>query len=269
MKGSTDLVYAKKVADFIGTNHTEIIVSEQEMFDAIEPTIKQIESYDTTTVRASAPMYLLSKYIKENTDITVIYSGEGSDEASGSYLYFRNSPNIDEFHKETVRLMKDLSYYDVLRCDRTTSGNGLEVRVPFLDKQFLQYYMTIDPEFKIPSSYNGCEKYTLRKAFSYDKLLPEDVLWRTKEAFSDGVSSTEKSWYTIINEKVEEIYSSDNLSELKLKYNLPIETLPETVYFRNIFEKYYIGRSSLIPYYWLPKWSGEVINPSARVLKNI
>lgn len=266
LKGATDLAYAKKVADFIGAEHTEIIVSEEEMFQAIEPTIRQIESYDTTTVRASTPMYLLSKYIKENTDITVIYSGEGSDEASGSYLYFRNAPDKESFHNETVRLMSDLSYFDVLRCDRTTAGHSLEVRVPFLDKRFLKYYMTLDPNFKIPSSYQGCEKYTLRKAFSYDKLLPDDILWRTKEAFSDGVSSTEKSWYTIINEKVESLYSTEEIEVLRKRYDLPEHTLSETVYFRHIFEKHYHGRASIIPYYWLPKWSNETINPSARVL---
>ena len=267
LKGATDLIYAKKVADHIDSVHTEIIVTEEEMLEAIEPTIYQIESYDTTTVRASTPMFLLSKYIKNNTDITVVYSGEGSDEASGSYLYFRNAPNSEQFFKETVRLMKDLSYYDVLRCDRTTAGHSLEVRVPFLDKDFLQYYMNIDPKLKIPSAYNGTEKYLLRKAFDYENLLPHDILWRTKEAFSDGVSSNEKSWYSIINQYVDNKYSSYELNCLKIKYNLNSESLSESIYFRDIFEKYYPNRSELIPYYWLPKWSGDTTNPSARVLK--
>ena len=134
------------------------------MIDAIPNVIQQIESYDTTTVRASTPMYLLSKYVKENTDITVIYSGEGSDEASGSYLYFKNSPDEKQFHNETVRLMKDLCYFDVLRCDRTTAGHSLEVRVPFLDKDFLNYYMNIKSSLKMCN--NKIEKSLLRKAFN-------------------------------------------------------------------------------------------------------
>lgn len=264
LEGATDLEYAKKVADHIGSNHTEIIVTEKEMIDAIPNVIQQIESYDTTTVRASTPMYLLSKYVKENTDITVIYSGEGSDEASGSYLYFKNSPDEKQFHNETVRLMKDLCYFDVLRCDRTTAGHSLEVRVPFLDKDFLNYYMNIKSSLKMCN--NKIEKSLLRKAFNKCNLLPDEILWRTKEAMSDGVSSEKNSWYKIIQNHISEKYTVEYLDKLKnnFVFNKPI--INESIYYRHLFETFYPGRESLIPYFWLPKWSGNINEPSARVL---
>ena len=158
MEGSVDLKYAKMVADVLGTEHQEVRWTEEQMLAGIRDDIKQIETYDTTTIRASTPMFLLSKYIKKNTKATVIFSGEGSDEASGSYMYFKNAPNEEEFQTECIRLMKDLCYYDNLRCDKSTAGAGLEVRVPFLDKDFLQYYMSIKPKMKMPNSYH-IEKY--------------------------------------------------------------------------------------------------------------
>ena len=134
LEGSPDLLASEKVAKFLGTDHTSVVLSEDEMYDGIEETIYQIESRDTTTIRASVPMYLLSKYISENTECKVILSGEGSDEASGSYLYFHNAPTPSDFQEETVRLLKDVRMFDVLRADKTTAGNGLELRVPFFDK---------------------------------------------------------------------------------------------------------------------------------------
>jgi len=145
LEGSPDLIASEKIAEYLGTDHTAVTLTEEEMFNGIEDTIRQIESYDTTTIRASVPMYLLSKYISENTDIKVILSGEGSDEASGSYLYFHKVPNSQEFEKETIRLLKDVRMFDVLRADKTTAGNGLELRVPFFDKEFLKYYMGKTP----------------------------------------------------------------------------------------------------------------------------
>ena len=131
LEGSPDLIASEKIAEYLGTDHTSVTLTEAEMFDGIEETIRQIESRDTTTIRASVPMYLLSKYIAENTDIKVILSGEGSDEASGSYLYFHKAPSPQEFEKETLRLLKDVRMFDVLQADKTTAGNGLELRVPF------------------------------------------------------------------------------------------------------------------------------------------
>lgn len=257
MAGSVDLYYAQMVAEHLHTIHHEVIVTEQDMLNAIPDVIRQIETYDTTTVRASTPMYLLSKYIYENTDIRVILSGEGSDELSGSYAYFKKAPSSSDAYNEIMRLTLDLQYFDVLRCDKSTAGNGLEVRVPFLDKEFMSYYLHINPEYKWYQNYE-CEKYLLREAFL--NYLPEEVLWRTKEAFSDGVSNQQRSWYTIIQEHVSKLDLPNNTYEI----NPP--QLKETLWYRTIFEQFYPGRSHILPYYWLPKWCGNIKDPSARTL---
>lgn len=264
LEGSEDLKFARLVADHVGTIHHEIVVSEKEMLDALEEDVWTIETYDTTTVRASTPMLLMCKYIKRTSDITVIYSGEGSDEASGSYLYFHNAPSPEEFQKECVRLLVDLHRFDVLRCDKSTSGAGLEVRVPFLDKNFLQYYMSIPAKYKIPRK--GMEKYLLRKSFDGTGLLPKEVLWRQKEGFSDGCSSKTRSWYQIIQEHVEKIITDKEFETAKLTYTHNPPMFKEAYYYRKLFSKYYEGRDKVIPYYWLPKWSGDIVEPSARVL---
>jgi asparagine synthase (glutamine-hydrolysing) len=268
LKGSPDLLYARKVADFIHSDHHEVVVSEEEMLGAIEEDITQIESYDTTTVRASTPMYLLSKYIKQHTDVTVVYSGEGSDEASGSYLYFHNAPSPEAFKKETIRLMKDLSYYDVLRCDKSIAGAGLEVRVPFLDKDFLAMYMNVSPEQKMPATYK-MEKYLLRKAFEKYNLLPKEVLWRMKEGMSDGVSSQSRGWYEIIQEHAETLFSDKQLITARFTYSVNSPMSKEALWFRELFNKYYHKAHHTIPYYWLPKWSGDLVEPSARALAGV
>ena len=265
LKGSTDLKYAKLVADHINSDHHELIVSELDMINSIDETIYQLETWDTTTIRAGTPMFLLAKYIKKNFDTTVIYSGEGSDESSGSYLYFHNAPDIKSFKDETIKLMEDLSYFDVLRCDKSIAGAGLEVRVPFLDKDFLQFYMNIDSRYKIPS-YGNIEKYLLRSSFDYG-LLPYKVLWRVKEGMSDGVSSQEKSWYQIIQDFANTKYSDKDFEIIKKKYIYNPPHSKESLWFREIFNKYYPKRNDTIPYYWLPKWSGGTTEASARVLK--
>ena len=244
LEGSPDLLSAQKVADYLGTNHTNVIVSETEMLEAIDETIYQIESNDTTTIRASVPMFLLSKYIRDHTDIKVILSGEGSDEASGSYLYFHNAPNKSAFQEECLRLIKDVRYFDVLRGDKTTAGSGLELRVPFFDKEFMEYYMGIPPEKKMVRE--GMEKYLLRQAF-VDKL-PEEIVWRRKDGFSDGVSSFEKPWYEIINEYTQKVHGCS-----------------ETEYYARIFLKYFPNQTNIIPYEWLPKWTDQN-NPSGRLV---
>ena len=246
LENSPDIIFAEKVALYLGTNHKTVIVTEQEMLDAIEPTIKQIESYDTTTLRASVPMYLLSKYIREQTDIKVILSGEGADELSGSYLYFHRAPSSEEFQKECIRLINDVQYFDVLRGDKTTAGHGLEIRVPFFDKEFVNEYMSIKPELKMVR--NGYEKYLFRKSFEND--LPGEVIWRRKDGFSDGVSQEKRPWYQIINEYTR--------SEFKLS---------EKEYYMKVFQKYYKGHESIVPYEWLPKWTLES-NPSGRLILN-
>ncbi len=271
-KDATDLHYAKMVADHIDSIHHEVIVTEEEMLSTLNKVIYKIESWDTTTIRASTPMILLCEYIKKNTDITVIYSGEGSDEASGSYMYFKNAPTEDEFHLETCRLVKDLQYYDVLRSDKSVSSAGLEVRVPFLDKEFMEFYMSIPPKLKmgnIDQNTKKIEKYLLRDSFDDEHLLPNKVLWRVKEAFSDGCSTKENSWYQIIQEYVRNQLENHNDETIKENMNQYIHEPPrfqEAYYYRTIYDQYYKNRDQLIPYYWVPKWSGDVVEPSARVL---
>jgi asparagine synthase (glutamine-hydrolysing) len=265
LEGAEDLKYANIVAQYLQTDHREYIVTAEQMLQAIPTVIEKIETYDVTTIRASTPMYLLSKYIKDTTDITVLFSGEGSDEASGSYMYFHNAPNQTEFQKEIIRLMKDLHYFDVLRCDKSTASAGLEVRVPFLDKEFLQYYLGIDPAFKIPQK-NRIEKHLLRKSFD-NGLLPDSVLWRAKEGMSDGVSSKEKGWYEIIQDYVDTLITDTEFKECSSLYSHNPPKSKEALYYRKIYDKLLHGRSTNIPYYWLPKWCGENVEPSARVLK--
>lgn len=265
LEGSVDLEHAQMVADHLGTKHHQVIISEKEMLGTIEEDIHQIESYDTTTIRASTPMYILSKYIRNNSDAVVIFSGEGSDEASGSYMYFHNAPNAKEFKNETFRLMDDLCYFDVLRCDKSTAGAGLEVRVPFLDKDFLQYYLALDPKLKMPKTY-GIEKHLLRKAFDVDKLIPDKVLWRIKEGMSDGVSSKKKSWYSIIQDSLEEEITDEDFKKRQSMHTSNPPKFKESLHYRDLFLKHYAGMDSTIPYYWLPKWCGDIDEPSARVL---
>ena len=246
LEGSPDLIASEKVAEYLGTDHTSIVISEEEMYGAIEETIYNIESWDTTTIRASVPMYLLSKYISEKTDIKVILSGEGSDEASGSYLYFHKAPTPLDFQEETIRLLKDVRMFDVLRADKTTASNGLELRVPFFDKDFLNYYMGINPELKVVR--DGMEKYLLRKSFEGE--LPEEFLWRRKDGFSDGVSKKERPWYEIIDEKSK----LNGYSGEKHLYS-------------SIFKKYYGDSYNIIPYEWMPRWVDcESGNPSGRLI---
>ena len=265
LTGSTDIAYARKVADFIGSDHTEIIMTEEEFFDAIPKVVKAIESYDTTTVRASVGNWLVSKYIRENTDCKVVFNGDGSDEVFGSYLYFYRAPNDYAYAQEVSRLLKDIHYFDVLRSDRSISSHGLEPRTPFLDRQFVQVARSISTELLRPGKYP--EKYVLRAAFDDGLTLPKEVLLRTKEAFSDGVSSTTKSWSTIIKERVDLIISDSDMCDLHIKYPYLTPKTKEMLLYRSIFEKYYGSNNTrIVPYFWMPRWSSEVTDPSARAL---
>jgi asparagine synthase (glutamine-hydrolysing) len=256
LPGSTDLVYAKKVAEYLDTNHTEIIFSEDDFFNAIPEVIKNIESYDTTTVRASVGNYLISKYISENSKAKVIFNGDGSDELTGGYLYFHKAPNSIDFDSECKRLLKNIHYFDVLRSDRSISLCGLEPRTPFLDKSFVNNYLSIPIELR---QQKGIEKKLLRDSFK--KYLPEQVLYRKKEAFSDGVSGQERSWYQIIGEKLQNI----NLPEFQYNEEYLSPRTKEQMYYRYLFEKNYPRRENVIPYFWMPKWS-KTNDPSARTL---
>ena len=267
LPGSVDIEYAEKVAAHLGTTHTSIIASEQKFLESIPEVIEAIESYDTTTVRASVGNYLVAKYIKENSDAKVIFNGDGSDELSGGYLYFHEAPDDIYFDQECKRLLMNIHYFDVLRSDRCISHHGLEARTPFLDRAFVEYYMTIPKELRNHSTIKECEKYLIRKAFDRDNLLPKEVLWRTKEAFSDGVSSHKKSWYEMIQDSVEN--GTISLSSLNIDYDFSLmknpPKTPEQIYYRYIFEKYYPGMGDVIPYFWMPRFI-ETQDASARSL---
>lgn len=261
-EGSVDIIAAKKVAKYLGIpskNHHIVNFDANQGISIIEEVIQQIETYDITTIRASIPQYLLSKYIKENTDITVLFSGEGSDELTAGYAYFKNAPSLNSLQEETKIRLEELHCFDNLRTDRTTAKFGLEVRIPFLDKDFVNYYFHINPEYKF-SSEKHIEKYILRKAF--EGYLPTEILMRPKEAFSDAVSSKKDSWIEILKETLSNI-NFDNLNEFE--HNTP--KTKEALYYRNIFEKYYNERSEVLPHYWMPNWNPYVIDPSATVLK--
>lgn len=242
-RDSPDLVYARKVAEYLDTKHYEILFDPEEAFTMIPEIIKAIETSDITTIRASTPMYILSKWIKKHTNIKVLLSGEGSDEIFGGYLYFHKAPTPIEFHNETVRLVQKLHQYDVLRADRCTAAHGLELRVPFLDLNLLNMVMSLGTNYKVPI--NKIEKYTIRHLFSKDEWLPDEVLWRQKNAFSDAVGY---NWVDYLREKVKTLNTN------------------EEEYYKSIFDKYYKDRSHNIPEIWRPKWTDE-LDPSARKLK--
>lgn len=265
VKGAEDLKYARIVADYLGTNHTEIILTEDDFFNAIPDVIRTIESYDTTTVRASIGNYLIGKYISEHSDAKVIFNGDGSDEMCGGYLYMHSCEDPIEFDKECKRLLNNIHSFDVLRSDRCISTHGLEPRTPFLDRNLVSFYMSIHPNVRCHSNKsNQSEKYLLRTAFSKqhylnrnDKpLLPENVLWRTKEAFSDGVSSTSRSLYQIIQDKIElDNDISSIIDEINWDYythNNP--KTKEQKYYRYLFEQHYGDCGHVIPYFWMPKY---------------
>jgi len=265
MPGSTDERYAKLVAKHIGSNHTHITCTQDEFMNALPAVIRITETYDITTIRASTGQYLISKWIANNTDIKVLLIGDGSDELCSGYLYFHKAPNAIESHNENIRLLEDISYFDILRADRCISNNGLEARVPYLDQRFVNYYLSIDPSLRVPI--NNMEKWLLRESFNTTDYLPPEVLWRKKEAFSDAVSSQERSWFNIIQEYVDKKYTLDDLEYVKKRYTHNIPLSKESLYFRVIFEMYY-GKDldHIIPYYWLPKWCGNTNEPSARTL---
>ena len=256
LEGSEDLKYASIVANYLKTKHTNIIVTEDEFFNAIPIVIQTIESFDTTTVRASVGNYLIGKYISENSNAKVIFNGDGSDELMGGYLYFNACPNSEEFDKECKRLLTDISYFDVLRSDRCISSHGLEPRTPFLDFNWVNAYLTIPSFIRNHCINNNCEKYLIRNAFYTlePDLLPKEILWRRKEAFSDGVSSINNSWYKIIENRILNLYINKVISQQIDPYIIDQDTTLEKAYYKFLFNQFYKGYENIIPYYWMPKF---------------
>ena len=266
MPDSIDLKYAQTVANFLKTQHHQIEISEKEFLGAIETVIYNIESYDTTTVRASVGNYLISKYIRENTDCKVIFNGDGSDEVCCGYTYLKQAPSLKALQSESERLVKEIHYFDVLRSDRSISSNGLEARTPFLDKAFVKYYLSISAELKKFDGKKRLEKYLLRKAFDQKGFLPDEVLWRRKCAFSDGVSSQKRSWHKIIQNFVNQIISDEEFFQERKRLKHCMPQLKESYYYRKIFESFFGHHDKLVPHFWMPKWV-DSIDPSARELE--
>ena len=259
-----DLKYAREVADYIGSDHTEVIMTREQVLDSLDFVIKMLGTFDITTIRASMGMYLLCKWNHENTDIRVLLTGEISDELFG-YKYTDFAPSAEEFQKESEKRIRELHMYDVLRADRCISVNSLEARVPFGDLDFVRYVLAIDPAKKM--NVYGKGKYLLRHAFEGD-YLPHDILYREKAAFSDAVGH---SMVDHLKAFAEDCYTDEQFEARRTRFAHAQPFTKESLLYREIFEKYYPGQSEMIVDFWMPNkaWEGcDVNDPSARVLSN-
>ena len=260
-----DLKYAKQVAAYIGSDHTEIYMTPDEVISTLDGLIYMLGTFDITTIRASMGMYLICKAIHEQTDIRVLLTGEISDELFG-YKYTDFAPSAEAFQEEAEKRIRELHMYDVLRADRCISANSLESRVPFGDLDFVKYVMALDPEMKLNKYGKG--KYLLRHAFEGGGYLPDEILWREKAAFSDAVGH---SMVDYLKEYAELQYSDEEFEAARKKYTHATPFTKESLLYREIFEKYYPGQAEMIVDFWMPNKSGEgcdVNDPSARVLSN-
>ena len=260
-----DLKYARQAADFIGSDHTEVFMTPDEVISSLETLIELLGTYDITTIRASMGMYLVCKAIHETTDIRVILTGEISDELFG-YKYTDFAPSAEAFQEEAAKRIREIHMYDVLRADRSISVNSLEARVPFGDLDFVRYVMSLDPEIKLNKYGKG--KYLLRHAFEGLDYLPEEILWREKAAFSDAVGH---SMVDYLKEYAGKYYSDEEFAARCALYDHARPFTKESLLYREIFEKYYPGQAEMVVDFWMPnrEWEGcDVDDPSARVLSN-
>jgi asparagine synthase (glutamine-hydrolysing) len=272
MTEGSDLIYARKVAAYIGSNHTEVIFTIEEALDSIVDVIYTVETWDTTTIRASVGQYLVSKYISMNTSAKVVLVGEGPDEVCSSYLFNWYAPGGHELHTAAKDYVEEIHYFDSKRADRCLSRWGLEGRVPLLDPEFCGAYWKIPVEKRMPT-YKNMEKWWLREAFAETEIIPDEVLWRKKEAFSDGISDKKKSWFQIIQDHCDKLVTDIELENAHIVYPFCTPVTKEAYYYRKIFcEKFGENRQTVIPHYWQPRWnsSGNLvtnyIDPSARIL---
>ena len=260
-----DLKYARRAAQFIGADHTEVTMTRQQVLDSLEEVISLLGTYDITTIRASMGMYLCCKAIHQTTDVRVLLTGEISDELFG-YKYTDFAPSPAAFQQEAKKRVDELYMYDVLRADRCISANSLEARVPFGDLDFVKYVMSIDPKLKVNTYHMG--KYLLRRAFAQDRILPDDILWRQKAAFSDAVGH---SMVDDLKEYAETKYTDEEFEQKRQQYTFAQPFTKESLLYREIFEKYYPGQAPMVKDFWMPNrdWEGcQVSDPSARVLSN-
>ena len=259
-----DLKYAKEVADYIGSDHTEIIIDKDKVISSLEEVVSILGTYDITTIRASMGMYLICRAIHETTDVRVLLTGEISDEIFG-YKYTDFAPDAEAFQSEAEKRLSELYMYDVLRADRCISANSMEARVPFGDLDFVKYVMSIPASMKMNTYGKG--KYLLRRAFEGD-YLPENILWREKAAFSDAVGH---SMVDYIKEYAASLYTDEEFEEKRKKYTFAAPFTKESLLYRELFEKYYPGQAEMVKDFWMPNksWKNcDVDDPSARVLKN-
>ncbi len=264
-KDAIDLKYARQVAEFIGSDHTEVFMTPEEVVSSLETVIEALGTFDITTVRASMGMYLVCKAIHETTDIRVLLTGEISDELFG-YKYTDFAPSAAAFQQEAQKRVRELHMYDVLRADRCISVHSLEARVPFGDLDFARYVMALDPEMKLNKYNKG--KYLLRHAFEGLEYLPDEILWREKAAFSDAVGH---SMVDDLKAYAETRYTDAEFEEKRKQYAHAQPFTKESLLYREIFEKYYPGQAEMIADFWMPnkEWEGCNVNdPSARVLSN-
>ena len=260
-----DLKYAREVADYIGSEHTEVIIDRDIVINALEEVVAALGTYDITTIRASMGMYLCCKAIREQTDVRVLLTGEISDEIFG-YKYTDFAPDAEAFQTEAQKRLRELYMYDVLRADRCISVHSMEARVPFGDIDFVSYVMSVDPELKMNKYNKG--KYLLRHAFEDGEYLPHDILFREKAAFSDAVGH---SMVDDIKEFAESRYTDKEFEEKAAKYDFAKPFTKESLLYRELFEKYYPGQAHMVVDFWMPnkEWEGCNVNdPSARVLSN-
>ena len=264
----TDLKFARQVAKHINSDHTEVFFTEEEGCASIRDVIRTIESYDTTSIRASIPQYFVSKYIGTKTNCKVLITGEGSDELTSGYIFNYYAPSGKALHECSKEYIKNIHLFDGRRCDRCIARWSMEARVPLLDPETIIAYWNIPEDYRLPT-YKSMEKYWLRKAFEESNLLPPDVLWRRKEAFSDGISG-ERSWFQVIQEYVDTQVTDEEFNSEKDKLNCVTK---EQYYYKKIFiEIFGQERLSVLPSYWMPKWTADgqelkqYMDPSARVL---
>ena len=260
-----DLKYAREVADYLGSEHTEVMMTPDEVIASLDEVVELLGTYDITTIRASIGMYLLCKSIHEHTDIRVLLTGEISDELFG-YKYTDYAPSAQAFQEESQKRVRELHMYDVLRADRCISVNSLEARVPFGDLDFVRYVMSLDPELKLNRYGKG--KYLLRHAFESSKYLPDSILWREKAAFSDAVGH---SMVDHLKRFADSLYSDEEFEERRKRYRHAQPFTKESLLYREIFERHYPDQSDMVCDFWMPNrtWEGcDVDDPSARVLAN-
>jgi len=272
-EGSEDLRHARMVADWIGSRHTEIIMTAEQFYAAIPEVVGVIQSCDITTVRASVGNYLVAREIRRRSEAKVIFNGDGSDEVLGGYIYFYAAPSDSAFEEETARLLRDIHAFDVLRSDRSISGNGLEPRTPFLDKEFVRVARSVPTALLRPGVDGRGEKWILRKAFEETGLLPNAVLWRRKEAFSNGVAGAAKDWAEEIRERLAGDAGDADWEMKAGMFDYLRPTSPEALWYRELFASacgpYEEFVRAVTPYYWLPKWIDSGGDPSALVLRDI